>query len=161
MREFNNESPSMRSTGLGVLLVITIVGLVIGSAKPLPRHERSAVEAAMTRYAGALREGTPADIAKFYTADGELQLPGLAALRGRAAIEAFLASLTASVEVESVKVKTTWLELDGAIASQWGEYEQIAGEKGKAKQPYKGRYSALWHRERGQWLLQRLMMQPQ
>ena len=81
-------------------------------------------------------------------------------MRGREAIRAFLTPLVAAVEVESVQVKTSLLEVHGASASQWGTYVQVAGEKGKAKQRYTGRYAALWHRERAGWRLARLMMQP-
>jgi uncharacterized protein (TIGR02246 family) len=151
----------MLSKSVVRLLVLLAVGLSTVAAKPIQSRGRGEVEAAMARYAETLRSGTPAEVARCYTGDGELQLPGLAALHGREAIEAFLAPMSASIEVEQVTVRTTWLEIDGTIASQWGEYEQVAGEKGKPKQTYKGRYSALWHREHGQWLLERLMMQPQ
>lgn len=122
---------------------------------------REAVEDAMRRYAAALRSGTPQEVSAWYTQDGELLLPGTPALHGREAIRAFLEPLVSATEVESVEVRTEVLEVTGGIADQWGTYRQVAGEKGKAKQIYSGRYAALWRRESGgQWRLQRLMMQP-
>jgi len=123
--------------------------------------ERQAVELAMKEYAEALRAGTPETVVAHYTIDGQLLLPGLAPLRGREAIRAFLAPLAASTEVESVEVNTEVVETHGNTADQWGTYRQVAGERGKAKQTYQGRYAALWHLEKdGRWRLFRLMMQP-
>ena len=115
----------------------------------------------MRDYAKTLRVGTPDEVAACYTTDGELLLPGLDSLHGREAIRSFLAPLADATEVESVDVETQLLEVHGRSASQWGIYHQVAGEKGKPKQQYRGRYSALWHREaNGRWRLLRLMMQP-
>lgn len=125
--------------------VVATVAVVVASAAP------------MSRYAEPSRPDLPPGL---YAYDGELQLPGLAALHGRAAIEALLAPMSRTVEVESVAVKTTRLEVDGAFASRWGEYERVAGEKGKAKQTCRGRYWAPWRRDRGRWLLERPMMEP-
>ena len=46
-------------------------------------------------------------------------------------------------------------------SDQWGTYRQTAGERGKAKQTFQGRYAAIWHLDKdGHWRLFRLMMQP-
>lgn len=103
----------------------------------------------------------PADVAANYAEEGELMLPGLAPLHGRNAIRDFLQPMVESIEVESVEMSTTLLKTHGDTADQWGTYRQMAGEKGKAKQEYKGRYAALWQRDTDhQWRLLRLMMQP-
>ena len=129
--------------------------------KAVGTDERQAVELAMKEYAEALRVGTPEMIVAHYTIDGQLLLPGLAPLRGREAIRAFLAPLAASTEVETVEVTTETVETHGNTADQWGTYRQVAGERGKAKQTFQGRYAALWHLEKdGHWRLFRLMMQP-
>src|SRR5262245_48559770 len=128
---------------------------------PASSAERRAVEQAMRDYAKTLRIGTAEEVAAWYTTDGELLLPGLESLHGREAIRSFLAPLAAATEVESVDVETQLLEVHGKSASQWGSYHQVAGEKGKPKQQFRGRYSALWHQEaNGRWRLLRLMMQP-
>lgn len=129
--------------------------------KPASAAERHAVEQAMRDYAKTLRVGTPDEVAACFAADGELLLPGLDPLHGREAIRAFLAPLAAATEVESVDIESQLVDVHGRSASQWGKYHQVAGEKGKAKQQFRGRFAALWHREaNGHWRLVRLMMQP-
>jgi uncharacterized protein (TIGR02246 family) len=129
--------------------------------KPASAAERHAVEQAMRDYAKTLRVGTPDEVAACYTADGELLLPGLDPLHGREAIRAFLAPLAAATEVESVDIESQLVEVHGKSANQWGKYRQVAGEKGKTKQQFRGRFASLWHRESdGRWRLVRLMMQP-
>jgi uncharacterized protein (TIGR02246 family) len=114
----------------------------------------------MQSYAAALRNGTPSDVASHFAKNGELLLPGIETLRGREAIRNFLAPMAATVEVEAVTISTEVIESGSSSATQWGTYTQIAGERGKTKQTYKGRYAALWHREDGKWRLARLLMQP-
>ena len=142
------------------IVIAVLAGL---GAQRLPAQTpETAVEQAMRSYAASLKDGTPEQIAAFYTKDGELLLPGLADLKGPEAIRAFLAPMASAVEVESVAVTTDLVEVHGDSADLWGTYRQVAGEKGKPKQTYGGRYAALWHHEAdGQWRLARLMMQPE
>jgi uncharacterized protein (TIGR02246 family) len=122
---------------------------------------RQAVETAMKGYAEALQKGTPETVAGCYTTDGQLQLPGTAALKGREAIRAFLAPLVASFEVAAVDIDTEFIDVHDNTADHWGTYRQTAGERGKAKQTFQGRYAAIWHLGKdGHWRLFRLMMQP-
>lgn len=141
------------------IVIAVLAGL---GAQRLPAQTpEAAVEQAMRGYAAALKDGTPEQIAAFYAKDGELLLPGLADLKGAEAIRAFLAPMASAVEVESVAVTTDFVEVHGDSADLWGTYRQVAGEKGKPKQTYGGRYAALWHREAdGKWRFARLMMQP-
>lgn len=137
------------------LLLLSIVGCASHGG------ERAAVEAAMRDYAVRLR-GSPADsVAAMYAADGELVLPGMGPLHGRASIRDFLAPLAAAVEVAQVDVATDSLTTRGATARQWGTYVQRAGERGKPPQTFRGHYDATWRREGdGRWRLVRLVMQP-
>lgn len=138
------------------------------SPAPAPPAENAgaAVEAAMRGYAAALKSGPPEAVAAWFTADGELLLPGMAPVHGREAIRALLAPMASAVEVESVEVGTDAVEVHGESADLWGTYRQLAGEKGKPKEMHAGRFAALWHREAGgsgpagPWRLARLMMQP-
>lgn len=148
-----------------LMLCLTIIWLSMAQAakseKPASAAERHAVEQAMRDYAKTLRAGTPNEVAACYTAEGELLLPGMEPLHGREAIRAFLAPLAAATEVESVDIESQLVEVHGKSASQWGKYHQVASEKGKAKQQFRGRFASLWHREAdGRWRLVRLMMQP-
>ncbi len=161
-----------------VWMMMAAVALALGPGAPRieaaeaaeTANAGAAVEAAMRGYAAALKSGPPEAVAAWFTADGELLLPGMAPVRGREAIRAFLAPMASAVEVESVEVGTDAVEVHGASADLWGTYHQLAGEKGKPKEMHAGRFAALWHREAGgsgdpggtggQWRLARLMMQP-
>jgi uncharacterized protein (TIGR02246 family) len=150
----------MRISFVPVLLAIAAIGMpAVRAAEPAASGE--AVEQAMRGYAATLKEGNPEAVAGWYAKEGELLLPGLAPLRGPAAIRAFLVPLVGATEVESVAVTTDLVAVHGESADLWGTYHQVAGEKGKPKQGYDGRYAALWHHEAdGKWRLVRLMMQP-
>jgi uncharacterized protein (TIGR02246 family) len=141
------------------IVIAVVAGL---GARSLPAQgPEAAVAQAMRGYAASLKDGTPEQIAGWYAKDGELLLPGLAGLKGPEAIRAFLAPMASAVEVESVAVTTDFVEVHGDSADLWGTYRQVAGEKGKPRQTYGGRYAALWHHEAdGRWRLARLMMQP-
>jgi uncharacterized protein (TIGR02246 family) len=147
------------------LMMIAAVSLWLGSGAPRSEaadagDSRAAVEAAMRGYAAALKSGPPEAVAAWFTADGELLLPGMAPVHGREAIRAFLAPM-AAIEVESVEVGTDAVEVHGNSADLWGTYHQLAGEKGKPKEMHAGRFAALWHQDAGgAWHLARLMMQP-
>jgi uncharacterized protein (TIGR02246 family) len=150
---------SKRISVVPVLLAIFLLAPAVRGEEPAAGRE--AVEQAMHGYAATLKEGNPEAVAGWYTKEGELLLPGLAPLRGPEAIRAFLAPLVSATEVESVTVTTDLAAVHGDSADLWGTYHQVAGEKGKPKQPYDGRYAALWHRDAGgEWRLVRLMMQP-
>jgi uncharacterized protein (TIGR02246 family) len=145
---------------IGIVIVLSSMAFGAGAVRA-EDSAAPAVEQAMHGYAAALKDGKPEEVAAWYTKDGELLLPGLAALRGPEAIRGFLAPLVSAVEVESVAVTTDLVEVHGDSADLWGTYHQVAGEKGKPKQAYDGRYAALWHHEPdGKWRLARLMMQP-
>ncbi|MBI1763572.1 MAG: SgcJ/EcaC family oxidoreductase [Acidobacteria bacterium] len=145
-----------------LLLTFILGGLVVvpGLSRPQRVNERQAIEAEMQAYARDLRSGTPAEVAAHFTKDGELLLPGTDTLHGREAIRNFLTPLAGAVEVEAVTITTDLIEASGASATQWGAYKQVAGERGKEKQTYTGRYAALWHQEDGHWRLAKLLMQP-
>lgn len=140
---------------------IVIAVLAVGAQSLAAQTPEAAVEQSMRGYAAALKDGPPEAVAAWYTKDGELLLPGLPTMKGPEAIRAFLAPMASAVEVESVAVTTDFVEVHGDSADLWGTYRQVAGEKGKPKQAYGGRYAALWHHEAdGKWRLARLMMQP-
>ena len=126
-----------------------------------PAAGRDLFEQAMHGYAASLTKGNPEEVSNWYAKEGELLLPGLAPLRGPEAIRAFLVPLVSATEVESVTVTIGLADVHGDSADLWGTYHQVAGEKGKPKQAYDGRYAALWrHEPGGNWRLIRLMMQP-
>jgi uncharacterized protein (TIGR02246 family) len=150
---------SQRISIVAVLFSLLVLAPAVRGEEPAAGRE--AVEQAMRGYAATLKEANPEAVAGWYTKEGELLLPGLAPLRGPEAIRAFLVPLVSATEVESVTVTIGLADVHGDSADLWGTYHQVAGEKGKPKQAYDGRYAALWrHEPGGAWRLVRLMMQP-
>ncbi len=133
--------------------------LALGCATT-PTLTTASVDAAATKYGEAAKTATPAEIAAFYTDDGELQLPGTQALHGPAAIRDFLAPMAATIVVDACTMESDMTSVDGTHATQFGHYNQTAGERGKEHTHYTGRYAALWRWEEGRWRIVRLMMQP-
>jgi uncharacterized protein (TIGR02246 family) len=120
-----------------------------------------AIEAAMQRYAGFLKSGAVDSTIAMFAPDGELLEPGLAELKGRNAIRAFLTPIVSTVTVESAATTTEEIVVAGAIATQWGDYRQQVVQPGKGSVRYQGHYAAEWeHESDGQWHLKRLLMQP-
>jgi len=137
-----------------------------GSAEPkaaAAEAERGAVLRAMDHYAAITKLVSPDSSAACYTEDGELQLPAMRVLHGRAAIRNFLTPLAGKVEVDSVAMVSDELEVHAGSAIQFGHYAQKAAEKGKPQsaEVHTGRFAALWRKcADGVWRLDRLMMQP-
>ena len=129
--------------------------------EPSPEAAKRAVEQAMQAYAATLQEGTLKAVAAHYTMDGELELPDLATLKGRKAIQDFLTPLESTSQITAVKMRTDKIDVHGPLAAQSGTYDQDAGERGKPTEHFHGRYLAVWRLEAdGIWRLSYLMMQP-
>jgi ketosteroid isomerase-like protein len=144
----------MQLKPLVILLILT------AACATAPALTSESVEGASARYAEALKSGTPNDVAAFFAADGELQLPGLDALHGPAAIEAFLAPMASSVVVDICTMQSDLTTVSGRTATEFGHYTQTAGERGKDHRTYTGRFAALWRWDGGRWRIVRLLMQP-
>ena len=123
--------------------------------------ERARVEAATQRYAALIR-GAPVDsVLTAYTENGELEIPGVGALKGRKAIRDFLAPLAAAVSVSATEMQSDSIAVSGNVARSSGRYRQVAGPKGRPSAEYRGAFHATWAREAdGQWRISRLVMQP-
>lgn len=123
--------------------------------------DSAAVVHRLERYADAVRTGPVDTIVAAFTTDGQLVLPGMATIRGQAAIQAFLAPMAAASNVESCSMTAETVEISGPVAYEWGDYAQRAGEKGKPAADYHGRFVARLQRGgNGEWRIARLFMQP-
>jgi len=144
---------------------VWIGGVVVAAACASVRSpgvdERARVEAATQRYA-ALIGGAPVDsVLTAYTENGELEIPGVGALKGRKAIRDFLAPLAAAVSVSATEMQSDSIAVSGNVAQSSGRYRQVAGPKGGPPAEYRGAFHATWAREAdGQWRISRLVMQP-
>ena len=144
---------------------VWIGGVVVAAACASVRSpgvdERARVEAATQRYA-ALIGGAPVDsVLTAYTENGELEIPGVGALKGRKAIRDFLTPLAAAVSVSATEMQSDSIAVSGNVAQSSGRYRQVAGPKGGPAAEYRGAFHATWAREAdGQWRISRLVMQP-
>ena len=121
---------------------------------------RTAVVESMQRYDAALR-GPVDGVVAMYTEDGELLLPGMAAIHGQRALHDFLAPLVSMGKVESVTTTVDDVEANGDHALLWGHYLQVASDPQGKRAEYKGRIVVEWQRGRdGAWRLKRTMVQP-
>lgn len=151
---------------LGAMCLVSMLAGCAGAggAPPAPTPEpraADAVRAAMDHYVELTRRVASDSVAAMYTADGELLEPRMAPLRGREAIRRFLAPFDGRTTVDTAAVRTTALDVYGAVAYQWGAYHQVARLDGGPPGTFDGRFAAEWHREAdGRWRLARLLMQP-
>jgi len=144
---------------LATLLMLVTLN-VAGATATVSARTSESVDAAAARYAEALKSGTAKDVAAFFAEDGELQLPGLDAVRGPAAIDAFIAPMAAAGVVDACTMQSDLTTLAGNTATQFGHYAQTGGERGKEHRTYTGRFAALWRWDDGRWRIVRLLMQP-
>jgi len=138
-----------------------VVAAACASVRSPAVDERARVEAATQRYAALIR-GAPVDsVLTAYTENGELEIPGVGALKGRKAIRDFLAPLAAAVSVSATEMQSDSIAVSGNVAQSSGRYRQVAGPKGGPPAEYRGAFHATWAREAdGQWRISRLVMQP-
>ena len=145
---------------LGGAALISI-GLLSASAVAAQQADSSAVVHRLERYAELIRTGPVDSVAASFTPDGQLILPGMAAVNGRDAIYQFLAPMASSSSVESCSMTAEKVEVSGSTAYEWGDYQQRAGPVGKPAQDYHGRFVAELKKDSGgHWLIARLLMQP-
>ncbi len=146
---------------LAVRTALAAIGLASVSVVTAQQGDSAAVVRRLERYAELIRTGPVDSVAASFTADGRLMLPGMAVVSGRDAIYQFLAPMASSSTVESCSMTAEKVEVSGATAYEWGEYQQRAGPTGKPAQDYHGRFVAELKKDSGgHWLIARLLMQP-
>jgi uncharacterized protein (TIGR02246 family) len=125
-----------------------------------PAKARAEIAAAERHYGEAVRQ--PVDsLVNCFTQDGQMLQPGMAALRGRDAIRAFLEPLKGMAMVESASLNPEAVEVHGNTAYDWGTYAQRAIIGDKPAQDFLGRYVIEWRREAdGLWRIARILVQP-
>lgn len=159
MRGLHRIGPIVGAFLLGALLFGA--GCALRPRAGAERVPADPVAAAMAHYVALLRRVASDSVASMYTADGELLQPGMAALRGRTAIRAFLAPFDGHAVVDTATVAVAPAAIYGAVAYQWGVYHQVARLDGAPPTRFDGRFAAEWHRASdGVWYLRRLLMQP-
>jgi ketosteroid isomerase-like protein len=132
------------------------------SAVPNDKGAEAGARAAMARYASLLNGSPPnADsVSSMFAPTGELLPNGRDAIKGPAAMRAFLLSF-GKVTVDSEAMPVTSSLVSGDHAVLWGTYYQkVTLADGKILRP-SGRYVIEWVRDSmGTWQIQRAMTQP-
>ncbi|MFO0946955.1 MAG: SgcJ/EcaC family oxidoreductase [Planctomycetota bacterium] len=116
--------------------------------------DRASVRAAMTQFVKSFKTRDAKGLASLWTADGEYENEQAVVVHGRAALErAFTEffSKTPEIEGETQPESLRFLSRDAAI-----EEGIVRVRRGSSVAPTAARYSALFTREDGKWLLARL-----
>jgi uncharacterized protein (TIGR02246 family) len=99
-------------------------------------------------------------IAALFAPDGELLREDGSALRGPAAIAAFLSGFK-GFQVDSAVMSLEAIQVIGDDAVQWGTFSQTVRVPGQGTVRPRGRFVWQWHRQPdGRWKLRRSLTQP-
>jgi SnoaL-like protein len=116
----------------------------------------ASLRAELARYNRYVAHQWGDSIASMFAADGELEVPGRAHLRGPAVIREFLSTFT------NVRVDSSTMWADSIVRSDsgfvlWGGYFQRATLAGRPPLTARGGVRAVWQRGPSGWQLRRLV----
>jgi uncharacterized protein (TIGR02246 family) len=131
-------------------LACALVALVL-SGPASADSTRDAIEAVNAKFVAAFSKGDSKEVALLYTTNAQLMPEGSDAIKGRAAIQKFMQSVTDS-GVASVTLTTLETFGSGSTATEVGVYE-MRDKAGKAIDH--GKYIVLWRHVNGAWQLHR------
>lgn len=143
-----------------------VVGLLLsGLALPLRAQttaERAEIEAFNHRFEDATRRMDNAATMELWAENGVSLLPSTKPIVGKAAIQAFMESVTAQLKgarMEQFELHCEGIEVAGNLATEWcGEHQVVQLANGKPPFDGRGRMLLVLRREAdGRWLLLREM----
>ena len=115
--------------------------------------QQAAIETTNREFMEAVKRGDPASAAALYTEDATLLPPNSEPIRGRQAIQAFLASLV-KMGTRELKLETVDVEYLHDVAYEVGAYELKMEPEGGQAVTDRGKYVVVWKRESvGPWKL--------
>lgn len=168
MRKFDQQRSRASSTLMRPMLAPLLIVALLGACRTqeeVPSRDadaqaRAAVEMALQRYQEAARRVDPDSVAAAFTTDGTLFEPGIAPVRGRNAIRAFVSSFP-GVKVDSASALPDTVEIHGKTAYIWGSYFERLSFPGQPQSEQHGKFVAEWIREGSDsWLLHRMFRVP-
>ncbi len=143
---------------IGVSVTIAVRAL---PAQRTPSVSDTAVAAAMHNYTRVLKLVNADSSAALFTADAEMLQAGMAPIRGREAIRAFLKPFDGRAIVDSASSTIDTIESHGTTAYLWGSYHQRTRIPPGAFADYDGRVVIEWRRDADHaWRIARILMQP-
>jgi uncharacterized protein (TIGR02246 family) len=118
-----------------------------------PAEVRAAIEAANVQFASALVRGDTPAVGAFFTDDGECIYAGMREfIVGRAAIEAFYASLFKKVRFVEASITTLAVQVEGDLAYETGTNKLTRTVGDAAPSTTTARYLVVWKRSPdGRW----------
>ena len=131
-------------------------------AQTVPLSPRAEIEAFNRRFEDATRRMDNAAVVALWADDGISLLPSTKPIVGKAAIAAFIDSVTAQIkgaQMEKLELECFAIDVSGDIASEWCREHQVVLIPG-GKPPFNGRGKMLLVLRRGpdgKWRLQREM----
>lgn len=121
---------------------------------------RADVTRAMERYVAAVRAADPDSISAHFAPAALLLEPGIAPIRTRDSIRAFLAAFD-GLRVDSASVTADTIQVLEGSAIYWGAYFERATFPGQPESSQHGMLVADWiQQDDGTWLMQRLLRVP-
>ena len=121
-----------------------------------PAEVRRAIEAANQRAAAAMIANDPAGAAVNYTDNAIAMMPGMAAMRGRAAIVDGFKQMGESMTLTAAAFNTDDVMIAGDMAVETGTYTMSMTPKGGKSMDDKGKYLTVWKRQAdGSWKVER------
>lgn len=122
---------------------------------------RSAVRKALDAYSHAAMGGDTKGMLAETTDDVLFIEIGEPEIRGRAALESYVANLFKTVKVSQMTLVTDELTIKDSVASELGHYSETLEQTGKPPVHDAGLYLLNWKRESdGAWRMQRVMTHP-
>jgi ketosteroid isomerase-like protein len=140
----------LRHAALAALLLFGACVHVKVARESSEPDRKARIAAASREFSARYERGDAVGQAALYTDDGIIFPPGRAAIRGRAAIEAYW-RLPAGDRVISHRATADSVVLEGATAYDWGTYA-VAGERNGQSYSGGGKYVIVWREvQPGDW----------
>ena len=145
-----------------LIFLLLLAAALSTIAQTMPLSPREEIQAFNRKLEDATRQMDNAAIVALWADDGISLLPSTKPIVGKAAISAFLDSVTAQIKgarMEKYEMECFAIDVSGDIASEWCSEHQVVGMPGD-KPPFNGRGKMLFVLRRdldGKWRLQREM----
>jgi len=145
-----------------LIFLLLLAAALSTIAQTMPLSHREEIQAFNRKLEDATRQMDNAAIVALWADDGISLLPSTKPIVGKAAISAFLDSVTAQIKgarMEKYEMECFAIDVSGDIASEWCSEHQVVGMPGD-KPPFNGRGKMLFVLRRdldGKWRLQREM----
>jgi len=145
-----------------LIFLLQLAAALSTIAQTMPLSPREEIQAFNRKLEDATRQMDNAAIVALWADDGISLLPSTKPIVGKAAISAFLDSVTAQIKgarMEKYEMECFAIDVSGDIASEWCSEHQVVVMPGD-KPPFNGRGKMLFVLRRGldcKWHLQREM----